>query len=275
MADRVANVFVPVVLAISLITFICWVFIDINSALMCACSITIVACPCALVLATPTALTVGLGRGAQLGVILRSGSILELMCNIKHIVFDKTGTLTKADKTKELRDDAGETFNELKNREIVTYMVSGDTKDEAYRIAKKLNIQNVVWGADPVSKKESVAKLAGSNKYAYVGDGINDAPSLAAADVGITLESGTDIALESGSVVLIHNKLKDIITAIDLSKYVMRKIKQNMFWALIYNVIMIPLAALGFVMPSMCGAIHAISSLIVVFNSLLIKKFAK
>ena len=108
---------------------------------------------------------------------------------------------------------------------------------------------------------------------AYIGDGINDAPAMKTADVGITLESATDIALESGDVVLMHNKLIDLITAIRLSKASMRKIKQNLFWALCYNVIFIPLAAAGIMLPMWCGAVHALSSLIVVFNALLLKRF--
>lgn len=213
---------------------------------MCAVSILTVACPCALVLATPITLTVAMGRAAQLGIIIRDGVVLETMPKIKNVIFDKTGTLTQSnlDKNekaaKKLRPDAAQTINILQNDlSIETFMLSGDTESEAFRIADKIGIkrQNVVAGADPISKKDYLLNLMNSIKnknqdagaFGYVGDGINDAPAMAASDVGITLESATDIALESGNVVLMHNKLLDLILAIRLSKASMRKIKQNLF----------------------------------------------
>ena len=219
--------------------------LKLQQALMCAVSILTVSCPCALVLATPITLTVAMGKGAQLGIIIRDGVVLELLPKIKNIVFDKTGTLTQSnlDKNKaaakSLRPDAKETVGALNDMSISTYMISGDKKTEALRVAELIGIDknNVVYEADPVSKKEHLVTLMNKvsnsesqhSKFGYVGDGINDAPAMAAADVGITLESATDIALESGNVVLMHNKLADLITAIRLSKASMRKIKQNLF----------------------------------------------
>lgn len=296
-ADKVASVFVPVVLGLSLITLVLWIALghglvvqNIKSGIMCAVSVLTISCPCALVLATPITLTVGMGRAAQMGVIIRDGAVLENMCKLKNIVFDKTGTLTMSnlDKNKKaaktLRPDAAETIKQLNEiMNINTYMLSGDVEKEALRIANEIGIpkENVVFGANPISKKEylvNLMKKANSNKktagkFGYVGDGINDAPAMATADIGITLESATDIALESGSVVLMHNKLSDLLTAIRLSKASMRKIKQNLFWSLFYNVLFIPLAAFGCMIPMWCGAVHAISSLIVVFNALMLKKF--
>lgn len=209
-------------------------------------SILIVACPCALVLATPITLTVGMGKAAQLGIIIRNASVLENMCKIKNMVFDKTGTLTQSnlDKNvkaaKTLRSDAKETVSELNDKlKMNTYMISGDKKAEAFRIADQIGIkqENVVAEADPISKNDYLIKIMDEAKsndkkaglFAYVGDGINDAPAMTTADVGITLESATDIALETGDVVLMHNKLLDLITAFRLSKVSMRKIKQNLF----------------------------------------------
>lgn len=219
--------------------------LKVQQALMCAVSILTVSCPCALVLATPITLTVAMGKGAQLGIIIRDGVVLELLPKVKNIVFDKTGTLTQSnlDKNiaaaKSLRPDAKKTIAALNKMSISTYMISGDKKSEALRIAALIGIdeKNVVYEANPISKKDYLLKLMNNvssaeskkSKFGYVGDGINDAPAMAAADVGITLESATDIALESGNVVLLHNKLADLITAIRLSKASMRKIKQNLF----------------------------------------------
>ena len=298
LADKIASIFVPVVLAIGIIVFVAWFFIDqgsipdkIHHSLMSCVSVLIVACPCALVLATPITLTVAMSKGAELGVIIRDGSVLEMLCNVKHIIFDKTGTLTKADletnmsSAKELRDDAYDTIQTLHRKKINTYMISGDNKDEALRIGNQVQISqsNIVYEVNPLEKKAHVENIVSTiknqniykdyKKIAYVGDGINDAPALSTADIGITLESATDIALESSDIVLMHNKLSDIITAFRLSKSSMRKIKQNLFWASAYNLIIIPLAAFGVLNPVICAAVHAVSSLIVVFNALSLKRF--
>ena len=221
-------------------------FTKLNSALMSAVSVLIVSCPCALVLATPITLTVGMGKAASLGIIIRDASVLENMCKIKNMVFDKTGTLTQSnldkniEAAKELRPDAKETITKLKNElGMNTYMISGDKEYEAIRIAQQIGIdkKNVVAEADPISKNDYLIQLMSNVKannqdaglFGYVGDGINDALAMTTADVGITLESATDIALESGDVVLMHNKLLDLITAFRLSKSSMRKIKQNLF----------------------------------------------
>ena len=213
---------------------------------MCAVSVLTISCPCALVLATPITLTVGMGKAAQLGIIIRDASVLENMCKIKHMIFDKTGTLTQSNLDKNemaakmLRPDAKETISKLQNDlDIETYMISGDKKDEAHRVASQLGIKldHVVAEATPLSKNDHLMQLMNYAKiktkdfglFGYVGDGINDAPAMTTADVGITLESATDIALETGDVVLMHNKLIDLIPAIRLSKASMRKIKQNLF----------------------------------------------
>lgn len=400
-ADRIAAVFVPAILIIAAITFAVWFFAApvapderVVRALMPAIAVICVACPCALGLATPTALTVGMGKGAQLGVLIKDGTVLETMGNLTAAVFDKTGTLTVGEPAvvacdvpddalrlaaaleaksehplaravvayanvvdlpavesfqavvgegvrgvvmgrevfvgvgkaagdgagatgslvtidgapvgciqfrDEPKPDAARTLRELRESYGVTsYMVTGDAAPTARAIAEEVGIEpaHVFAGVKPLEKADcvravkgaaAVAELggaveaaaegepAGASKrpavVAFVGDGINDAPALAAADIGVAMASGTDVALDAGSVVLMRNRLSDLMVALRLSKATMRKIKQNLFWALIYNCIMIPLAAAGILAPALAGAAMALSSVSVVSNSLLLKRF--
>lgn len=394
-ADRIAAVFVPAILVIALVVFCVWFFMvpadpdgRLVQALMPAIAVICVACPCALGLATPTALTVGMGKGAQLGVLIKDGTVLETMGGLTAAVFDKTGTLTvgepvvvacdvPADALRlaaaleaksehplaravvayanvaelpavgsfqavvgegvrgvveghevfvgangdgagsvvtidgapvgriqfrdEPKPDAAATVRELRESYGVTsYMVTGDAAPTARVIAEEVGIEpgHVFAGVKPLEKADcvravkgaaAVAELgsaveaaaedesAGASKrpavVAFVGDGINDAPALAAADIGVAMASGTDVALDAGSVVLMRNRLSDLMVALRLSKATMRKIKQNLFWALIYNCIMIPLAAVGILAPALAGAAMALSSVSVVSNSLLLKRF--
>ena len=445
-ADRIAAVFVPAILLIALVVFCVWFFLvpagpdgRLVQALMLAIAVICVACPCALGLATPTALTVGMGKGAQLGVLIKDGTVLETMGNLSAAVFDKTGTLTQGEPAvvacdvpddalrlaaaleeksehplaravvtyaaerglaplpvaasfeavvgegvrgvvegrevfvgigkvagdgagagaagslvsvdgvpvgriqfrDEPKPDAAPTVRELSRDFAVTsYMVTGDAAPTARAIAEEVGIasDHVFAGVKPLEKADCVravrgavdvamlgkaateacdtekdderilemeaadpAFMAASNPdtgmaaelvplespadaaqdaaagaktvVAFVGDGINDAPALAAADIGVALASGTDVALDAGSVVLMRNRLSDLVVALRLSRATMRKIKQNLFWALIYNCIMIPLAAVGILAPALAGAAMALSSVSVVSNSLLLKRF--
>lgn len=380
LADKIASVFVPCILGISLITFCIWFFfvppVGVNTlltqSLLPAIAVIVVACPCALGLATPTALMVGMGKGAQLGILIKDGEVLERLGKLDAAVFDKTGTITvgkpqvvscsltpenlrlaAALETKsehplaravveyaqarglvlpspssfqalvgegvegeveghqvkvgssvfvdgasvggfefsdEAKPDAQQTIEELKQSYgITSYMVTGDNAVQATRIASEVGItaDNVFAGVKPLEKAECVEAVKaaleaadprtsskqGARTVAFVGDGINDAPALAAADVGVAMASGTDVALEAGSVVLMRNRLHDLVMSLRLSKATMRKIKQNLFWALIYNCIMIPLAAVGILAPALAGAAMALSSVTVVCNSLLLKRF--
>ncbi len=390
--DQVANVFVPAVLIIAITTFVIW-YVVIGAAfaasLLFAISVIIIACPCALGLATPTALMVGAGRGAKLGILIKNGEVLEAAHNIKTVIFDKTGTITVGQPkvtdvigkeasvlkiaaalesasehplasavltyakdagvklakvstfnanegkgvtgklenesvfignlalTKELeakvsaeliktakaleleaktvlfvgsskqvigliavqdvpKENAENAIVALKSAGYRTVMLTGDNQETARAIAQKVGIDEVVAGVLPADKTHHVKMLQQSGKVAFIGDGINDAPALAEADLGIAMGSGTDIAIESGGIVLVKNNLEDVVRALQLSQKTFQRIKINLFWAFIYNVIGIPIAAgvlasSGFVLsPALAGIAMAFSSVSVVVSSLLL-----
>lgn len=389
-ADRISSIFVPVVIFIAIITFIIWYFIvgaGLSFALMAFTSVIVIACPCALGLATPTAIMVGTGIAAQNGILIKGGEPLEIAGKINTIVFDKTGTLTNGkpkvtdvvsfselnkneiisiaasiekmsehslaeaiysfanesnikiqevfnfksiagvgvsgeiDSTNYLFGKPGEFYNnqirdleeqgktvmilssgeyilgaiavadtikasskEAINRllkmSIEVYMITGDNERTAKAIARELGIINVLSGVLPEDKANKIKEIQSTGKIvAMVGDGINDAPALAQADLGTVMGSGTDVAIETGSIVIMKNNLNDVISAIEISKETMSKIRQNMFFALFYNVIGIPIAArvfagYGFVLaPELAGLAMALSSVSVVVNSLLLKGY--
>ncbi len=376
LADKVAAVFVPTILAIAALTFVAWMVLGYGAdpaassgwsgaalfqhALLAAIAVIVVACPCALGLATPTALMVGMGKGAQLGVLIRDGAVLEQMRRITDVVFDKTGTLTEGEPrvvsctvadehlpavvaleyksehpvaravieygrprvqgrypqvtdfeaipgtgvrgvvdgrlyevgetvlvdgvevgriecADELKADAAQAVRELQGEfGMRVHMVTGDSGERALATAAEAGIAPELVQARvlPLEKSRAVEALRADGRcVAFVGDGINDAPALASADVGVVMASGTDIAMDAGGVVLLHNRLTDLPVALRLARSTMRKVKQNLFWALIYNVVMIPLAAFGIIAPEIAGAAMALSSVTVVGNSLLLKRF--
>ena len=390
LTDRVSQIFVPVVLIIAILTFTFWyVFFGATAvqAMPFAVSVIVIACPCALGLATPTALMVGTGRAAKMGVLIKDGEALEEIEDVKTIIFDKTGTITagkpqvtdvigdshevlslaasleassehplasaimkKAEEdqiqfteaadfnavegkgvrakvdgkiafigNEKLAEDAQVSFKlkeqlmklqkeaktvvlvgvdnkviglvaiqdvpkpssapaiaELKKQGLKTVMLTGDNQQVAEAIAKEVGIDQVIAGVLPNQKADYVAKLQEKNKVAFVGDGINDAPALTTADVGIAMGSGTDIAIESGSIVLVQNSLMGVVQAIEMSKKTFNRIKLNLFWALIYNLIGIPIAAGIFVglglqlSPEIAALAMAFSSVSVVTSSLLL-----
>jgi len=393
-ADRISSYFVPTIISISLLTFLGWFIIgqDLIFSLMSGISVLVIACPCALGLATPTAIMVGTGKGAARGILIKSGEALEATRKVNTIVFDKTGTLTKGEpevtdiiapdvrtvlliaasleklsehpladaiikksvsekldladvsgfesltghgvsgnidgkkyllgnkklirenkisislfeveaenlekdgKTimilasksnalgiiavaDQVRSNSLKVVTALKKLHIEAIMITGDNKVSAEVIAGQVGITKVLAGVLPQNKAKEVKRLQEEGRIvAMVGDGINDSIALTQADVGIALGSGTDVAIEAGDIILVKDNLEDVLSAIKLSRFTMAKIKQNLFWAFIYNIIGIPIAVgllypiWGIVLkPELAGLAMAFSSVSVVTNSLLLK----
>ena len=293
--DKAALVFVPVVACIALTTFLLWWLIGGNSALpqaiMSAVAVLVIACPCAMGLATPTALMVGIGKAAQKQILIKDAAALESLRKVDVLVTDKTGTLTipnknidftKADnlpfeERETLKPNAHEAMDELQKKGIEVYMMSGD-KDEAARYwAEKAGIKHYHSKVLPQDKENLVRKLQAEGKrVAMVGDGINDTQALALADVSIAIGKGTDVAMDVAQVTLMGDDLSAIPEAVQLSRNTVRMIWENLFWAFIYNIVCIPLAAgllyaFGIdwqITPSWASALMAFSSVSVVLNSL-------
>ncbi|QEA56825.1 copper-translocating P-type ATPase [Weissella hellenica] len=392
LTDRVSDVFVPIVLVVAVLTFLIWyVFIghDVANSLIFAVSVVVIACPCALGLATPTALMVGTGRGAKMGILIKDGEVLERANDIDTVVFDKTGTITVGQpkvtdiigenqqvlmvaarleagsehplalaildeaerqnfavtsvenfealsgkgvqalvdgqrafvgnerlltdfevtddlkrKMAQLQDEAktvvlvglqqkiigliaiqdtpketSETaMSLLKDRGLRTVMLTGDNEHVARAIANEVGIDEVIANVLPAEKADQIKALQVDHTVAFVGDGINDAPALTTADVGIAMGAGTDIAIDAGGIVLVKNDLRDVNTALALSEKTFNRIKLNLFWAFVYNVLGIPVAAgvfysFGFILsPEIAGVAMALSSLSVVISSVLLGK---
>nr|WP_067620417.1 heavy metal translocating P-type ATPase [Alicyclobacillus acidiphilus] len=389
LADKISGIFVPIVLAIALVTLILWgIFGGWSHGLIAAVAVLVIACPCSLGLATPTAIMVGTGLGAESGILIKGGEHLELAHKVNTVVFDKTGTITSgkpqvtdvwtvesvseqylikiasaleslsehplgtavvkyskeqnvaipsassvqaipgkgiegvvegrtirignrrwlsetgvtsfpeetlvefenAGKTAimvasdekllgviaiadTIKPDAKDTVRQLKDMGIEVWMITGDNERTANAVAAQVGIQNVIAGVLPADKSAKVNELRRDGRIvAMVGDGINDAPALAAADIGIAMGTGADVALEAADIALMHGGTYGVVDAIRLSKATMRKIRQNLFWAFFYNVLGIPLAALGVLSPVIAGAAMALSSVSVVSNSLLLRR---
>jgi Cu+-exporting ATPase len=402
LADRVAAYFVPFVTVVAFVSALSWYFIGhigLQFSLLAFVSVTVIACPCALGVATPAALLVGTSKGAQNGILIKGGDFLEIARKVTAVVFDKTGTLTVGqpsvtdvvsvgtdvdtivmlaasvergsehplaeaiekeaskrsltvvapsefeaipgegveakiqgkkvvlgnrklmaelaldlskieEKISALEEDgktltflvvdgrlagviaaadtlkehAKETVEKLKKMGIDVVMLTGDNERTAKSIARKLDIERVLAEVLPQQKEAAIEKLQNEGKIvAMVGDGVNDAPALAKADVGIAIGSGTDVAKETGGIVLVKEDLRDVVRAIELSKSTVRKIKQNLFWAFIYNGVLIPIAAGALVpifgaqvynvLPFLAAGAMAFSSVTVISNSLLLERF--
>lgn len=384
MADKIANIFVPSVMAIAFLTFLIYtIFKDANTGIINAISVLVIACPCSLGLATPTAIMVATGRAAQSGVLIKSGEVLEANAKVDAVCFDKTGTLTEgklsltkfintsniSDKdilryaysaenqsehliseaissfakdkgieyheadefeaihskgvrakldNKEiilsneryfdelginydkalmkelldegatvivmaidgkavsyfaiedsLRSDSKEAIAKIKSMGIKTYMLTGDNDIVAKNVAQKLGIDEFRAELLPEDKLKAIEEIKKScAKLAMVGDGVNDAPSLASSDVGYSIASGTDVALEASDISLLNNSISGVQRALELSRAAMKIIKENLFWAFFYNVVGIPFAILGLLTPMLAGTAMAFSSVCVVTNSL-------
>jgi len=386
LADRVSAYFVPTVVVIALLSFAGWILVgNFTLGLLSFIAVLIISCPCALGIATPAALMVGVGKGAESGVLIRGGEYLESAYKLNKVVFDKTGTLTKgtpevtdivaedeseilkiaavAEKGSEhplaeailkkaaslgmeiedatkfeavpghgiqvewndksiaignrkmmvveeveigqseegisaleaegktvilvaedkkllgmiaiadtLKENSGEVIKELDNLGIESIMLTGDNELTANAIAGKIGIKKVIANVLPHEKLDAIKELQSEgNIVAMVGDGVNDAPALAQADIGIALGSGTDVAKETGDIILVKDDLRDVVTGVKLSKKTMKTIRQNLFWAFAYNTGAIPLAAIGLLNPIIAAAAMALSSLTVVINSARLK----
>jgi Cu+-exporting ATPase len=389
-ADEVTRYFVPAIVGTAFLAFIGWWLAgNFPQALLAFIAVLIIACPCALGIATPAALMVGVGRGAEAGILIRGGEILEKAQRLDTVVFDKTGTLTRGEPavtdvlaqagfTREqalrlaasletgsehplaeaivrgareagvapaavegfdsipghgvqgrvdgqpvllgnrrlmqregidmvavqpameqleadgktamllaaggrlvaviavadtVKPEAKEAVAALLSEKVQVIMLSGDNQRTAAAIGRLLGIERVIADVLPSDKAKVIKELqAGGKVVAMVGDGVNDAPALATADIGIAIGSGSDVAKETGGIILVRNDVRDVVAGIRLSRATMRTIKQNLFWAFIYNSIGVPIAALGFLNPIIAGAAMALSSLSVIVNSALLKR---
>ena len=299
--EKVALVFVPVVACVAVVTFLLWWIIGGNAALpqaiLSAIAVLVIACPCAMGLATPTALMVGIGKAAQEKVLIKDATALERMRKVDAVVIDKTGTLTipnqeidftKADNLpldsrETLKPHAAEAMQELQNAGIEVHMMSGDKEEAARYWAEKAGIKHYRSKVLPQDKENLVRELQQRGKtVAMVGDGINDTQALALADVSIAIGRGTDVAMDVAQVTLMGDDLRSIPKAIQLSRRTVKMIAENLFWAFIYNIVCLPLAAgvlylfgISFqITPMWASALMAFSSVSVVLNSLRLKLMA-
>lgn len=293
--DKVAAVFVPAILAASVMTLIAWLIFDpaegVSRGLLAMVSVLVIACPCSLGLATPTALIAGIGNGARQGILIKDADSLQVARSIDAIVLDKTGTITKelkgdeiptatSDFVDEVKETSAGAVAELKEMGLDVYMLSGDNPERAGKVAAKVGIDNVVSGVLPGDKQNFVRKLqAEGRKVGMAGDGINDSPALAQADLSIAMGDGTDIAMNAAMVTIVTSDLKKISQLIKLSRRTFKIIKENLFWAFFYNVLAVPIAAgvlypvNGFMLnPMIAAACMAMSSVCVVLNSLRLRK---
>lgn len=296
--DKAALVFVPVVSTIALVTFLAWWIIGGNAylpqAILSAIAVLVIACPCAMGLATPTALMVGIGKAAEEQILIKDASALENLRKINALVTDKTGTLTIPNKNidftksdnlaleerETLKPNAREAMETLQKNGVEVYMMSGDKEEAAKYWAEKAGIKHYQSKVLPQDKENLVRRLQTEGKHvAMVGDGINDTQALALADVSIAIGKGTDVAMDVAQITLMGDDLRTLPEALQLSRRTVRMIWENLFWAFIYNIVCIPLAAGVLylfdidwqITPSWASALMAFSSVSVVLNSLRLK----
>ena len=283
--DKIALIFVPAVGGIALLTFLAWYLIGgheyLPHAVLSAVSVLVIACPCAMGLATPTALMVGIGKAAEKNILIKDATALEEIRHIDAMVIDKTGTLTEVEGQQEkLKSNAQEAMRKLQDMGVEVYMMSGDKEERAAHIAQQAGITHYRSQVLPQDKEDLVRELQRQGRHvAMVGDGVNDSQALAVADVSIAMGKGTDVAMDVAQVTLMGSDLRHIPEAVRLSRQTVNMIHQNLFWAFIYNIICIPLAAglpylFGLpwqITPMWASALMAFSSVSVVMNSLRLK----
>ncbi len=299
LVDKAASVFVPAVAAAALLTFVLWLaiagFDALPRAILSMVSVLVVACPCAMGLATPTALMVGMGKAAERQILIKDATALEMLRKVDALVTDKTGTLTipnqsvvdfthadgmSLDEREALKPNAREAITALKKMGVEVHLLSGD-KEEAVRYwAKQAGIEHYQSGVMPADKEQLVKRLQCEGKtVAMMGDGINDTQALALADVSIAIGTGTDVAMDVAQVTLMGNDLLSVPAAVELSRSTVKMIWQNLFWAFVYNLVCLPLAAgvlhlfgINFqITPMWAAGLMALSSVSVVLNSLRLK----
>ena len=282
--DKVAAVFVPVIVGVALLTFLIWTFAvpegGAVKGILAAVSVLVIACPCSLGLATPTAIIAGIGNAAQKGILVKDADALQLAGGIDAVVLDKTGTVTvgsaekfDADWRDVIKPTSREAVQMMKEMGLDVYMLTGDKASIAGEIAREAGIDNVVSEVLPDAKHHFVKKLqAEGRKVAMVGDGINDSAALALADLSVAMGRGSDIAIDTAMATVISSDLRKVPELVKLSARTSKIIKENLFWAFFYNVLAVPAAALGLVNPMIAAACMALSSVCVVTNSLRLRK---
>ena len=280
-ADRIASIFVPSVIALAILIFALWFFLlapgDWGKAISTVCGVLVIACPCALGLATPAALMTASGRAAELGILFEGASAIEKAWSIDTVVFDKTGTLTEGivepGICDPLREDAKSAVDACKAFGLEVWMISGDKEETARRIAQACGIERILFEVMPEEKAAQITRLKSEGRrVAMVGDGINDAPAMAEADLAIAMGTGTDIAIECADAVLPGGRIGRVPQALRLAKAARRTVRQNLGWALFYNLICIPVAACGVVNPSIAAAAMTLSSNGILLHSLRLNK---
>ena len=288
--DRIALIFVPAVVGIAVLVFLLWLLIGgsqhLPQAILSAVSVLVIACPCAMGLATPTALMVGIGKAAERNILIKDATALEQLRKVDAMVVDKTGTVTmpatsaEGESSEVLKPYAREAISLLHEQQISIHMMSGDKEERVAHWAREAGIEHYQSQVLPQDKENLVRRLqAEGHTVAMVGDGINDSQALATADVSIAMGRGTDVAMDVAQVTLMGDDLRRIPDAITISRKTVGMIHQNLFWAFIYNIICIPLAAglpylFGLswqITPMWASALMAFSSVSVVLNSLRLK----
>lgn len=280
-ADKIASVFVPSVIGLAALVFVLWFFVfaphDWGKAVSTVCGVLVIACPCALGLATPAALMTASGRGAELGILFKGASAIEKAWGVDTVVFDKTGTLTQGrvepGVRDPLREDAKSAVRACRELGLEVWMISGDKEETARRIAGECGIDRIMYEVKPEEKARHIEKLkSAGRRVAMVGDGINDAPAMALAELAVAMGTGTDVAIECADVVLPGGRIGRVPQTLRLARAARKTVRQNLAWALAYNLICIPVAACGIVNPSIAAAAMTLSSNGILLHSLRLNK---
>lgn len=280
-ADKIASVFVPSVIGLAALVFALWFFLlaphDWGKAVSTVCGVLVIACPCALGLATPAALMTASGRGAELGILFKGASAIEKAWGVDTVVFDKTGTLTQGlvepGVRDPLREDAKSAVRACRELGLEVWMISGDKEETARRIAGECGIDRIMYEVKPEEKARQIEKLkSAGRRVAMVGDGINDAPAMALAELSVAMGTGTDVAIECADVVLPGGRIGRVPQTLRLARAARKTVRQNLAWALAYNLICIPVAACGIVNPSIAAAAMTLSSNGILLHSLRLNK---